>query len=281
MKRVVVTEKDVLKPLAVLMSLNFAILLSWTLVDPMVFVRVYEDELLTSYGRCISQGTQWKWFISTLGVLNFFALVIVNVQAYKAQGINDELAESKYIGLATLSMLQITIVGIPLLVIVYNDPSAYFFVWCGIIFIVCTTILLLMFVPKIKRWKTWSAKKNKRKLSQGGSIQNSGSVGGAVSDTSKYLASQGSVAETGSNVGGTDSDIKRQTPSLRSPADAESNVGSTKSVSFADKQSEITHHEQLDELKSLIVERHNIDITPIILEIEGAGGIIPLNTANE
>ena len=36
-------------------------------------------------------------------------------------------------------MLQISIAGVPLLVIVYNDPYAYSFVWCGIIFTVCTT----------------------------------------------------------------------------------------------------------------------------------------------
>ena len=36
--------------------------------------------------------------------------------------------------------------------IVYNDPSAYFFVWCGIIFVVCTSILLLIFVPKVVRF---------------------------------------------------------------------------------------------------------------------------------
>lgn len=51
MKRVVITEKDVLKPLVALMSLNIIILLSWTLVDPPVFERVQIDEL-TSYGRC-------------------------------------------------------------------------------------------------------------------------------------------------------------------------------------------------------------------------------------
>ncbi len=124
MRRVVVTEKDVLKPFAVLMTFNFVIviLLSWTLVDPLVFERVYTDELI-SYGRCMPQGNQWKGFIATLAILNFVALVIVNVQAYQARSIQDELAESKYIGLATLSMFQIFIVGVPLLVIVYNDPS--------------------------------------------------------------------------------------------------------------------------------------------------------------
>jgi hypothetical protein len=49
--------------------------------------------------------------------------IIVNIEAFKARNIHDELSESKYIGLATLSMLQIFIVGVPLLVIVYDDVS--------------------------------------------------------------------------------------------------------------------------------------------------------------
>ena len=128
MKRVVVTERDVLKPFAVLMTLNFIILLSWTLVDPPIFERVYTDEL-TSYGRCTSEGNGWKGFLSALALLNFGALILANIQAYMARSINDELSESKFIGLSTLSMFQIFIVGVPLLVIVYQDPSAYFF--CG------------------------------------------------------------------------------------------------------------------------------------------------------
>ena len=172
-------------------------------------------------------------------MLNFIALVVVNFQAYTAQGINinDELAKSYNIGLATLSMLQISIAGVPLLVIVYNDPYAYSFVLCGIIFIVCTTILLLMFVPKIKRWKTWSAKKDKKKFTQGGSIQTSGSnVGGVVSDTSKILVSTGSNAETGSNVGDAGSNIKRQIASVGSSADAGLNVFSKKTSHLQTKK---------------------------------------------
>ena len=164
-------------------------------------------------------------------------------------------------------MLHISIAGVPLLVIVYNDPYAYSFFWCGIIFIVCTTILLLMFVPKIKRWKTWSAKQDKKKFTQGGSIQTSGSnVGSAVSDTSKILVSTGSNAETGSNVGD-GSDIKIRIASVGDSADAGLNVVSKKNVTFADKESKLTYHEKLDELKGLIMERHNIDILSIILEI--------------
>jgi len=50
-------------------------------------------------------------------------------------------------------MFQISIVSIPLLILVYNDPTAYYFLWTSMIFVVSTTILLLIFVPKVMRWR--------------------------------------------------------------------------------------------------------------------------------
>ena len=85
MRRVVVAEKDVLVPFVVLMTLNFIILLSWTIIDPLVFQRVYSDDELTSYGRCHSEGDSWKGFISALAILNFVAMITANIEAYKAR----------------------------------------------------------------------------------------------------------------------------------------------------------------------------------------------------
>jgi len=257
LKRVVVTEKDVLKPFAVLMTLNFVILLSWTLVDPMVYERVYTDEL-TSYGRCMPQGNEWKGFIATLAILNFIALIIVNVQAYHARSINDELSESKYIGLVTLSMFQIFIVGVPLLVIVYNDPSAYFFVWCGIIFIICTTILLLIFVPKIVRWKSKST--------------NQSATASKFSTNTKWShGNNASHASAQSQQG--------DTPATNRAASSASEVESKyvkKQVTFADKESELIYREKLDEIIDLVMEEHKIDITSIILKIKRADEALPV-----
>ena len=39
-KKIKVTEKDVVKPFCVLFSLNFIVLLCWTLVDPLVWTRL-------------------------------------------------------------------------------------------------------------------------------------------------------------------------------------------------------------------------------------------------
>jgi len=257
MKRVVITEKDVLKPFAVLMTLNFIILLSWTLVDPMIFERVYTDEL-TSYGRCISQGNQWKGFIATLAILNFIALVVVNVQAYRARSINDELSESKYIGLATLSMFQIFIVGVPLLVIVYNDPSAYFFVWCGIIFIICSTILMLIFVPKIIRWKSGASDRSATATSN---FASKWSHGNNASQVSTHFKQAG------------DPTMSRAVSSV---SEVENKNTSSGGNSFTDKESELTHREKLDKIKDLVMEKHNIDIRSIILNVEHADEAMPV-----
>ena len=101
----------------------------------------------------MADGTQWIGFVCALGVLDFTTLVLVNVQAFRARNIHDDLSELKYIGLSMLSMLQIFIVAAPLLVLVHTDPSANFFVWAGIIFTVSSTILGLIFVPKVMSWK--------------------------------------------------------------------------------------------------------------------------------
>jgi len=245
MKRVVVTEKDVLIPFAVLMTLNFIILLSWTLVDPPVFERVYIDEL-TSYGRCNSEGSEWKGFISALAILNFTALIIANVEAYKARSINDELSESKYIGLATLSMLQIFIVGVPLLVIVYQDPSAYFFMWTGIIFIISTSILFLIFIPKILTWKTPAPKKS-------WSTYGSASGGGA----GVSLEASGIISEAEKQDKATDKQV-----SLDKHDDSE--TPKDKHVSLLNKQSD---RDSLDYLKNLVLEEYNVDITSVISKL--------------
>lgn len=79
--------------------------------------------------------------LSFIIILNLFSTV------------HDELSESKWIGLSTFFMFQISIVGVPLLILVYSNPSAYYFLWTSMIFVVSTTILLLIFIPKVMRWR--------------------------------------------------------------------------------------------------------------------------------
>lgn len=151
-KRVKVSEKDVLAPFLVLFILNVILLIGWTAVDPLHWVRSYQDgreSLNSSYGYCTSENRKVSLgFGISLVLINISALILANVEAYMARNISDEFSESKYIGVAMALTLQSFVIGIPVLFLVGENPTAKFFVSSGIIFAVSISILLLLFIPK-------------------------------------------------------------------------------------------------------------------------------------
>jgi 7 transmembrane sweet-taste receptor of 3 GCPR len=144
-----VETTDVLLPFALLLSLNVILLSVWTAIDPLVWQRIPTGEF-TSYGTCKPEdGTAAAVLGSLLGIVNVGALLLAEIEAYKARNVSDHLSESKYIGLATISMFQMFVIGIPVIFLVRDQPAAQYFVYSGIIFVICTAVLLLIFVPKI------------------------------------------------------------------------------------------------------------------------------------
>ena len=155
-RRIECKPRDVMLPMAVILSVNITLLSVWTAVDPPQWQRIYTDPL-NSYGTCRPYGTgdngdmtATKTLVSLLAVVNICALILAQVQAWKARTITSEvLSESKYISLAIFGNLQIFLIGLPLLVIVQDNPPARYFLSVGIIFLVCVGMLLLIFGPKI------------------------------------------------------------------------------------------------------------------------------------
>jgi hypothetical protein len=161
---------DVLAPFFVMFTLNVTFLLAWTLTDPLRWARIETDEF-NSYGICQAQGDTWIIFLSLIILVNSCALLLANVEAYRARNISDEFSESKYIGFAMVSMLQALLLGLPLAVLVTNNPEARLFTYSGIIFLISMSLLLLIFVPKmIIVVKNKNAKRRER-------ISTSGSTG--------------------------------------------------------------------------------------------------------
>ena len=147
-RRVVVRAKDVLMPFIVLLTLNVTLLLTWTFVDPLYWIRTAPDDSMQSYGRCVAKGNAWKYLLSLIVVVNFLALALANIQAYKARNISTEFAESTYVMMTLGCFLQALLIGLPLLVLVQSDSTANYFVRSALVFVVCSAMLLLMFVPK-------------------------------------------------------------------------------------------------------------------------------------
>lgn len=148
-RRLKVSETDVLLPFAILLTLNVIILLVWTLMDPLYYSRT-NVSVTDSYGSCSASGDViWKICISLLAALNGTALLMANFQAWQARNLSTEYGESKYIGMAMACILQVIVVGVPLLFLVYENPPADYFVRSTIVFVICASILLLIFGPKM------------------------------------------------------------------------------------------------------------------------------------
>ena len=126
LRRVKVKVKDVLMPFFVLMGTNLILLVLWTVVSPRVWVRTDPDENYKSYGYCES-GDAAKVFLGLIAVVNIAALVLANVQAFRARNISTEFSESFWIGMVMVCILQALVLGIPLLIIVDNSIVAGMF----------------------------------------------------------------------------------------------------------------------------------------------------------
>ena len=141
---------QVLGPFVAFTSANVALLLIWTLVNPMVFVR-HQTSLTSSFGICEPKymGGARLIPIVLFGVLNCCTLVVANIQAYRARRISDEYSESKFVFISLVSILQAVILGAPVAFITVKQPRIFTCVVSSFCFIITTTLLLLIFVPKI------------------------------------------------------------------------------------------------------------------------------------
>lgn len=155
-RRVTIRVFDVIIPFAVLLGLNVIFMLIWTLVDPMYYDRAQRCGLdeSTSFGSCQLGRTDVSSAMAvSVAVVDFSALLLANLQAYKARGIKTDFNESGHVGIAMLGILQIFLVGTPLVFLVNDNPPAKFFVLAAIVTVVCLSVLLLIFVPKMMKSK--------------------------------------------------------------------------------------------------------------------------------
>ena len=155
------------------MTFNIITLICWTIINPPTYKRLassgtdHWNRVYTSfYGSCENSTDSAGGalpFIIVLIVINCTAVIIANVQAYQARHINVEFQESKYIAMATASMLQAFVIGIPVVALLDEDPRAIFIVISLLIFITCTAVLLLLFVPKIVYLRAYEAEQALKK----------------------------------------------------------------------------------------------------------------------
>lgn len=123
-------------------------MMAWTLIDPMYWIRRQsggcgEDFDSGSYGICLLGHTKVSQsMFGAVVILNFCALILALVEAFKAKHVNDALSERTYIFWNFAGMIQVAVVGVPLLALVHAVPVASYFVKTALVFVLCLSTLL-------------------------------------------------------------------------------------------------------------------------------------------
>eukprot|EP00520_Triparma_pacifica_P006150 CAMPEP_0118652406 /NCGR_PEP_ID=MMETSP0785-20121206/11299_1 /TAXON_ID=91992 /ORGANISM="Bolidomonas pacifica, Strain CCMP 1866" /LENGTH=812 /DNA_ID=CAMNT_0006544917 /DNA_START=83 /DNA_END=2521 /DNA_ORIENTATION=+ len=151
--RVTITWFDMMKPIGLLLAIDLAILLAWFEDEDakLKWVRVPKTtdsfgNVLESTGMCRSED---PWLYAGLILaLHFAVLVYGNYMCYQGRHAGTAFSESKYVFMAMVSNLQIMALGLPMLIMVYDNPTSNYFMRTGIVFFNDVGVMLLIFVPK-------------------------------------------------------------------------------------------------------------------------------------
>lgn len=169
--RIKVTAKDVIGPYLALLAINVIVLACWTAIAPLVYDRFYYEGTdswnreISSHGVCHSEGDAKGGFVPyvvIIGVVNLGVLILAVLQAYQARSIRTEFSESKYITIIMVSMLQASVIGIPVIFLVWDLPEVYYVVMVCLISVICFAVLIFMFVPKVSALREKKAEQRKK-----------------------------------------------------------------------------------------------------------------------
>jgi hypothetical protein len=172
MLRVTVTPRQVLRPFALLLSVNLVVLIAWTVVAPLRYDGV-ANGASDKFGRPLSFTMTCQSdnpldaiaFRIVLGTLAVAVVMITGYQSYRARNTTVAYNESKHLLLGLVISSQSFFIGIPLLVAV-ADPSMQYLCTTLVVSWGCIGILGPILGPKIgqvRQWKAEMAKKEARK----------------------------------------------------------------------------------------------------------------------
>jgi len=153
MRRQTVTHKDVYSIIAFIVTVEIVVLIAMQIVSPHVWQRDIIRDIggysIESIGSCNSD-SGW-WFFATLVVLNVLCLFVALVLCWKTKDIPSDFAESNYIFLSVMFMFQILLLAVPVSVMVRDDNNVFFFIRVAAVFLQNFTVLVLIFLPKMRR----------------------------------------------------------------------------------------------------------------------------------
>ena len=90
---------------------------------------------ISTVGRCVNSSDEFGFWAFAGPLVGFHVTLVVftNILLYYVKEVGDRYQERKYVGMASMLMFEILIVGIPVLVSVQESPTALFIVLTAIV----------------------------------------------------------------------------------------------------------------------------------------------------
>lgn len=169
-KRITVKPQHVLPPFVLLSVANLIVLTAWTIMSPVTYGDIQLDSV-DAFGRPITFGSCFDErsdvdviFLVLVAAINLSAAFAALILAYKTRRVMMEYNESSYIFITLLSIFQAFVICVPFVFVV--NPTWQYMLWHMMITAIALSILLPVFIPKIRfhrRWLEKEAEKAQRK----------------------------------------------------------------------------------------------------------------------
>jgi len=193
------------KPIAAILVLDLAILVWWTLDDKaaLKWVRLPKTvdtfgNVLESTGLCRSES---PWLQGGLILaLHFSVLVYGNYMCYKSRHAGTAFSESKYVFMCMVSNLQIMALGVPMLIMVYDNPVSNYFMRTAIIFMNDVGVMCLIFLPKFQLVFFGSSQDLEKSTATSNHTSDGSSDASDKGGSSNSMADEGRIADLQANV---------------------------------------------------------------------------------
>jgi hypothetical protein len=159
------TRRDIFLPNLLLYTINFVVLLVWTLTSPQTWMRIPLNEEAFSQNFVESSTRGWCGSSQTmmyLGIIlgaNLLMMATSLIQAYECRKIATEYSENLWISASIAVIAQVWIVGLPILKLLDDNPRRVFLTKVGIIFVSTSSTLLFIFGPKLSYHSSAMAEK--------------------------------------------------------------------------------------------------------------------------
>jgi len=134
-------------PFGFLFSINFLLLLIWTILDPYEWIR---QEAIPGFTNGFCYSEHYWAFLAMLVFANLLVACYTLIQAFECRKLSTEYDESVWIGFSLAFVVQVWLIGLPILQLTGDTPDWLFLTKTSIVFFTVVSTLLCIFVPKIQ-----------------------------------------------------------------------------------------------------------------------------------